>query len=437
MASVSHAGWVIKDKLNAFPALAKEKFGCSVAADGNWLAVGASDTAIVGFRSTGAVHLFERVGDQWFLRQTVFHPTPSTYQAFGNSVALRQDHLVVGSWGSNGYAGSVFVFTLGADGRWTPASTLNASDPQPSKPALFGWNVSLDMPATGNGVIAVGRVNDGTLSTGAVYVFEGRNETWSQVAKLSASDAARSDQLGTCVSVRDGTIIAGVPRRRVAYIFTRSLSGSTPVWSQAAKITPSFVATGDNFGYSVASAGSFVAIGAPNRAGTNNENRAGAVTVFYNTGGNGTLWSEGATLTARNPVANDLFGYSIGASTLPNSSQGILVASAPSCDTENMNSGAAFSFRGSANSWSMDDSDLWTKVALTNQNIGKSLGISADGSVAVLATDGPTSSIGGAFPFQYDPSSSSGNGMIGGGNSAGSTGGITGGTSGGTTGGTT
>ena len=95
---MSHAGWVIKDKLNAFPALAKEKFGCSIATDGNWLAVGASDTAIVGFRSTGAVHLFERVGDQWFLRQTLFHPVPGTYQAFGNSIALRQDHLVVGSW---------------------------------------------------------------------------------------------------------------------------------------------------------------------------------------------------------------------------------------------------------------------------------------------------------------------------------------------------
>ena len=132
LATMSHAGWVIKDKLNAFPALAKEKFGCSIATDGNWLAVGASDTAIVGFRSTGAVHLFERVGDQWFLRQTVFHPTPSTYQAFGNSIALRQDHLVVGSWGSNGYAGSVFVFTFGGDRRWSLASTLAASDPQPS-----------------------------------------------------------------------------------------------------------------------------------------------------------------------------------------------------------------------------------------------------------------------------------------------------------------
>ena len=71
MVSLSHAGWVVKDKLTAYPAIAKEKFGCSITTDGNWLAVGASDTAIVGFRSTGAVHLFERVGDQWFLRQVV------------------------------------------------------------------------------------------------------------------------------------------------------------------------------------------------------------------------------------------------------------------------------------------------------------------------------------------------------------------------------
>ncbi|MSR33283.1 MAG: hypothetical protein EXS12_00525 [Phycisphaerales bacterium] len=417
--TLSNAGWVIKDKLTAFPALAREKFGCSVATDGNWLAVGATDTAIVGYRSTGAVHLFERVGEQWLLRQTLFHPTPTAFQAFGCSVALRQDHLVVGSWGCNSYAGQAFVYTRASDGRWgtTPDLILQASDPQPSKPALFGWSVSLDIGAVGSGVIAVGRVNDSSLSTGAVYVFEGRGTTWTQVAKLVATDAARSDQLGTNVSVRNGTIVTGVPRRRAAYIFTRSLSGlnlETPVWTQTAKLTPSFTTTGDNFGYSVASAGNFVAVGSPNRIGPTGENRAGAVTVFY---GGGTLWQEGATLTSRTHVANDLFGYAVGIAPIANSSSGILVASAPSCDTSNINSGAAFAFRGSANSWTMDKSDLWTSVALINQNIGKSLGISADGSVATLSTDGPTGSVGGAFPFQFNLSSSTGNGMIPGGTS--------------------
>lgn len=425
-AEISRAGWVLNDKLTAYPAIAKEKFGCSVATDGNWLAVGATDTLVGRFRATGAVHIFERVGDDWFFRQTLFNPKPASFQAFGNSIALRQDHLVVGSWGSDTFAGRAFVYTRDASGLWALSQTLEASDPQEGKPALFGWSISLDMPATGSGVIAVGRVNDAEISTGAVYVFEGRNDSWSEVAKLTASDATQSDQLGTNISVRNGTIIAGVPRRRVAYVFSRSLVNSQPVWSQAAKLTPISQAIGDNFGYSVASGGNFVAIGAPSRVGADEESRAGAVTIFYV---EGNTWREGSTvlqLTARTQNASDSFGYSVGVAPLPNSSQCILVASAPSRDSPLINSGAAFAFRGAGNSWTIDDSDLWTTTGLVNQNIGKALGISADGSVVALATDGPTNSPGGAFPFVFNEAGSTGTGAV----DAGSSGG---GSSGGTT----
>jgi len=425
-AEISRAGWVLNDKLTAYPAIAKEKFGCSVATDGNWLAVGATDTLVGRFRATGAVHIFERVGDNWFFRQTLFNPKPASFQAFGNSIALRQDHLVVGSWGSDTFAGRAFVYTRDAAGLWALSQTLEASDPQEGKPALFGWSISLDMPAAGSGVIAVGRVNDAETSTGAVYVFEGRNDSWSEVAKLTASDATQSDQLGTNISVRDGTIIAGVPRRRVAYVFSRSLINSQPVWSQAAKLTPISQSIGDNFGYSVASGGNFVAIGAPSRIGADEESRAGAVTIFYV---EGNVWREGSTvlqLTARTQNASDSFGYSVGVAPLPNSSQCILVASAPSRDSPLINSGAAFAFRGAGNSWTIDESDLWTTTGLVNQNIGKALGISADGSVVALATDGPTNSPGGAFPFVFNNAGSTGTGAV----DAGSSGG---GSSGGTT----
>ena len=440
-AEISRAGWVLNDKLTAYPAIAKEKFGCSVATDGNWLAVGATDTLVGRFRATGAVHIFERVGDNWFFRQTLFNPKPASFQAFGNSIALRQDHLVVGSWGSDTFAGRAFVYTRNASGLWALSQTLEASDPQEGKPALFGWSVSLDMPATGSGVIAVGRVNDSEASTGAVYVFEGRNDSWSEVAKLTASDATKSDQLGTNISVRNGTIIAGVPRRRVAYVFSRSLINSQPVWSQAAKLTPISQAIGDNFGYSVASGGNFVAIGAPSRVGDDGETRAGAVTIFY---AEGNIWREGSTvlqLTARTQNASDSFGYSVGVAPLPNSSQCILVASAPSRDSPLSNSGAAFAFRGAGNSWTIDESDLWTTTGLVNQNIGKAVGISADGSVVALATDGPTNSPGGAFPFVFNQSGSTGTGTVGGGSSSdGSSGGGTSGGSssgGGSSGGST
>ena len=440
-AEISRAGWVLNDKLTAYPAIAKEKFGCSVATDGNWLAVGATDTLVGRFRATGAVHIFERVGDQWFFRQTLFNPNPASFQAFGNSIALRQDHLVVGSWGSDTFAGRAFVYTRNASGRWGLIQTLEASDPQEGKPALFGWSVSLDMPATGSGVIAVGRVNDSDTSTGAVYVFEGRDDSWNEVAKLTAKDATKSDQLGTNISVRNGTIIAGVPRRRVAYIFSRSLINAKPVWSQAAKLTPISQSIGDNFGYSVASGGNFVAVGAPSRVGDDGETRAGAVTIFY---AEGNIWREGSTvlqLTERIQNASDSFGYAVAVAPLPNSSQCVLVASAPSRDSPLSNSGAAFAFRGAGNSWTIDDSDLWTTTGLVNQNIGKAVGISADGSVVALATDGPTNSPGGAFPFVFNQSGSTGTGTVGGGSSSdGSSGGGTSGGSssgGGSSGGST
>jgi hypothetical protein len=440
-AEISRAGWVLNDKLTAYPAIAKEKFGCSVATDGNWLAVGATDTLVGRFRATGAVHIFERVGDQWFFRQTLFNPNPASFQAFGNSIALRQDHLVVGSWGSDTFAGRAFVYTRNASGRWGLIQTLEASDPQEGKPALFGWSVSLDMPATGSGVIAVGRVNDSDTSTGAVYVFEGRDDSWSEVAKLTAKDATKSDQLGTNVSVRNGTIIVGVPRRRVAYIFSRALMNSKPVWSQTAKLAPISQAIGDNFGYSVASGGNFVAVGAPSRVGDDGETRAGAVTIFY---AEGNIWREGSTvlqLTERIQNASDSFGYAVAVAPLPNSSQCVLVASAPSRDSPLSNSGAAFAFRGAGNSWTIDDSDLWTTTGLVNQNIGKAVGISADGSVVALATDGPTNSPGGAFPFVFNQSGSTGTGTVGGGSSSGgsSGGGSSGGSSsgGGSSGGST
>ena len=50
----AHAGWTSLGKVNASPALLNEKFGCSIAIDGEWMAVGASDSTVGQARSTGA-----------------------------------------------------------------------------------------------------------------------------------------------------------------------------------------------------------------------------------------------------------------------------------------------------------------------------------------------------------------------------------------------
>ncbi|NBP52068.1 MAG: hypothetical protein EBU70_13005, partial [Actinobacteria bacterium] len=308
LAAPALSGWTSMGKVNAVPALLNEKFGCSVAVDGNWLAVGASDSTLGAMRSTGAVHLFRNDNGTWVYRQSLFQENPLAYQAFGNAVALRGDTLAVGSWGTNRFGGRVFVYNLAANGIWTLTTTLDAGDPQPTKPALFGWSLSLDAPSGAPAVIAVGRPNDGALSTGAVYLFERVDGAWSQVAKLVAPDATGGDQLGTNVSVNGGTLVAGISRRRRAAVFER-VDGA---WVPVTTVVDTGGATGDGFGSSVSSGGSFFAVGSPSRPNAAGAAKAGAVTVFERTNG---VWSQATTLTLESSASGDNLGYAVAVRT--------------------------------------------------------------------------------------------------------------------------
>ena len=88
---------------------------------------------------------------------------------------------------------------------------------------------------------------------GIVYIYNYKEEGWSQLAILAAEDGATNDAFGYSVSLSaDGsTALVGAYNKSsstgAAYIFTRS--GST--WTQQQKITASDAATSDAFGISV------------------------------------------------------------------------------------------------------------------------------------------------------------------------------------------
>jgi uncharacterized protein (DUF2345 family) len=115
------------------------------------------------------------------------------------------------------------------------------------------------------------------LDTGAAYVFTDSGGTWSQQAKLTASDGASDDAFGVSLALSGSTAIVGAPGNNsttgAAYVFARS--GTT--WSQQIKLTASDGAAGDTFGSSVASAKSTAVVGAPG-----NNSATGAAYVFVN-----------------------------------------------------------------------------------------------------------------------------------------------------------
>ena len=98
-------------------------------------------------------------------------------------------------------------------------------------------------------------VKKSTVSIGSAYIFARSGTTWSQQAKLLASDASGNDNFGSGVAISgDYAIIGsygnddGGSESGSAYIFARS--GTT--WTQQAKLLASDASGNDYFGYVVA-----------------------------------------------------------------------------------------------------------------------------------------------------------------------------------------
>jgi hypothetical protein len=197
------------------------------------------------------------------------------------------------------------VFRL-RGGTWSQTAVLAAS--HGARGDSFGWGVALSAPGSTALVGASGR----NSIAGAAYVFRLRGGTWSQTAELTAPHGASFDVFGSSValSALGTTALVGDPGRNTetgaAYVFR--LRGG--IWSQAAELTAAHGAVRDQFGYSVAlsALGSTALGGAPYR-----NSAAGAAYVFRLRGG---IWSQAAELTASHAAGGDQFGYSVGLSAL-------------------------------------------------------------------------------------------------------------------------
>ncbi|MBT3947423.1 MAG: hypothetical protein HOF39_04615, partial [Candidatus Marinimicrobia bacterium] len=90
----------------------------------------------------------------------------------------------------------------GLFGQWHQQAKINASDKASGD--NFGNSVSI------NGDYAiVGAKNDGGYSEGAAYIFIRSGTSWSEQAKLIASDKERNDDFGTSVAISGDYAIIG------------------------------------------------------------------------------------------------------------------------------------------------------------------------------------------------------------------------------------
>jgi hypothetical protein len=302
------ATWTEQAKLTASDAVDADEFGRSVAVSGDTAVIGASEDDDAGSRS-GSVYVFTRAGTTWTQQAKLTASDAAAGDHFGISVAVTGDTAVVGAIGDGDAgisSGSAYVFTRTGT-TWTEQVKLTASDAVAGDE--FGNSVALSGNTAVVGATMPGSDEIGPSGNGSAYVFTRTGTTWTEQAKLTASDAAVRDHFGRSVAVTGNTAVVGADldddagiSSGSAYVFTRT--GTT--WTEQAKLTASDAAAEDRFGNSVALTGNTAVIGA--YRGGDAGIRGGSAYVFTRIG---TTWTQQSKLTAGDAARDDYFGFSV------------------------------------------------------------------------------------------------------------------------------
>lgn len=314
--------WNAAAELSASDAAPGDFFGFAVALSGDLAVVGAFDDDFQGGPlAEGSVYVFER--DQggpgaWGQTAKLVASDAEDNDRFGYSVAVSGDLIVVGADAEGNYNGAAYVFERsGPGGGWTEVAQLQGN----------GGSFGLSVAASGDTVLIGARGDDSAgVNAGAAFVFgrdQGGPGAWGEVVKLTASDGSTgtAESFGISVALDVDTAVIGAHRNSevashagAAYVFEREPSGSG-TWTEVTKLTASDAWFRDLFGFSVAISGDLVVVGAVEEThapfvpgGALGE---GSAYVFERDRGGPDSWGEAVKLVAYDAEAGDWFGLSV------------------------------------------------------------------------------------------------------------------------------
>lgn len=224
--------WGEVTKVTASDGTKTDYFGFSVSLDSSILVVGAYEGKGIDTIPTGAAYIYYKNqggADNWGEITKVLPTDIDTNDAFGSSVYLKNDTILVGAPEkdelSNPQAGAAYVFAKnqgGAD-NWGEVQKLLPSNPTIAN--RFGTSVAFD----GNFML-VGTEGDSTIGfeAGAIYLFN-KNVTWQLDKKIFSNDLATQDNFGHSVAIHKSYGLVGAHNKNdygvnsgAAYVFIQN-----------------------------------------------------------------------------------------------------------------------------------------------------------------------------------------------------------------------
>ncbi|MCP4346070.1 MAG: hypothetical protein GY795_11170, partial [Desulfobacterales bacterium] len=246
------------------------------------------DYAIVGTAGSDSAYIFEKDGISWSQQAKITASDGAENDYFSRSVSISGDYAIVGASRDNDNCGSVYIFKKSGIS-WSQQAKITATDGMEWDG--FGSAVSI----SGDYAI-VGSAGDDDYgkSSGSAYILKKDGIYWSIHTKITANDGAERDSFGFSVSISGDYAIVGACGDNdsfgSAYIFKRDEES----WSQQAKIISGEWGL---FGRSVSISGDYAIVG------TSLNNSA---YIFKR---DGTGWNQQIKLTPDMPYS--IFGISV------------------------------------------------------------------------------------------------------------------------------
>ena len=297
--------WIQQAQITASDGETDDHFGNSVGISGDYAIVGANwDND-----AKGSAYIFHRNGTNWTQQAKIIASDGEDEDLFGNSVSISGDYAIAGApsdvIGGFTRQGSAYIFQrIGST--WTQQAKVTASGG--NEEDRFGISVSI----SGNYAI-VGAQNNrigGPENPGSAHIFFRMGSSWAEQAKLTASDGEVGDYFGNSVGISGDYAIVGAPYDEVgsgdqgsAYIFIRN----STTWTEQAKIIASDAEINDNFGSSVSISGNYAIVGAEYDDVFGNSGQ-GSAYIFQLSG---TVWMQQAKIISSDGSSNDFFGNSV------------------------------------------------------------------------------------------------------------------------------
>lgn len=300
--------WSQQAYLKASNTDSSDRFGEAVAISGDTILIGAyqegsSATGANGNQGdnsllfAGAAYVFERNGSSWSQSAYLKASNTGAGDLFGLTLSVSGDLAVVGAPGEDGNAtgvngnwnndsandsGAAYVFARNG-ASWSQAAYLKASNTEEEDQfgywvAVSGQTLVVGAPREDSNATGVnGSQANGSIDSGAAYVFVHDGGSWSQEAYLKASTLGAEDQFGTAVSVSGDRVAVGSTHESsnangvngnetnnnafhsgAVYVFDRD--GAT--WSQEAYVKASNSEAEDQFGIAISMSDDFLVVGA-------------------------------------------------------------------------------------------------------------------------------------------------------------------------------